>query len=113
MDDDSDGSLFLMILCPRFPSQVMWLFLYFRPPYVYARKPHVWMETSWLQLARVTTHQMQAFVVGPSGRGQLQQAVPLPVRKPGEALVRVLRAGICNTDLEIMKGYSDGFKGRL
>ncbi len=28
-----------------------------------------------------------------------------PVPAPGEALIRVLKAGICNTDLEIVKGY--------
>ncbi|HJQ24865.1 MAG TPA: alcohol dehydrogenase catalytic domain-containing protein [Blastocatellia bacterium] len=36
---------------------------------------------------------------------------PLPVR-PDETLVHVLRAGICNTDLEIVKGYA-GFRGTL
>jgi threonine dehydrogenase-like Zn-dependent dehydrogenase len=35
-----------------------------------------------------------------------------PVAGPGEALVRVLKAGICNTDLEIVQGYM-GFKGIL
>lgn len=30
---------------------------------------------------------------------------PLPKPPPGEALIRVLRAGICNTDLELVKGY--------
>lgn len=36
----------------------------------------------------------------------------LPIPKPGddEALIRTTRAGICNTDLEIIKGYM-GFKG--
>jgi alcohol dehydrogenase len=33
---------------------------------------------------------------------------PLPA--PGEALIQVLLAGICGTDLEILKGYS-GFRG--
>ena len=33
-------------------------------------------------------------------------------RKRGEALVRVLRSGICNTDLEIVRGYA-GFSGTL
>ncbi|HKP12015.1 MAG TPA: alcohol dehydrogenase catalytic domain-containing protein [Blastocatellia bacterium] len=32
--------------------------------------------------------------------------------REGEALVQVLRAGICNTDLEIVKGYA-GFRGTL
>ncbi|MEO8970050.1 MAG: alcohol dehydrogenase catalytic domain-containing protein [Ktedonobacteraceae bacterium] len=33
-----------------------------------------------------------------------------PVLKPGEALIRVSLAGICNTDLEITRGYMD-FQG--
>ena len=36
--------------------------------------------------------------------------VPEPRPAEGEALVRVLTAGICRTDLEILKGYM-GFKG--
>lgn len=34
-----------------------------------------------------------------------------PVINKGETLIRVLKAGICNTDLEITKGYMQGFKG--
>jgi threonine dehydrogenase-like Zn-dependent dehydrogenase len=37
---------------------------------------------------------------------------PKPRPKKGEALIKVLMAGICNTDLEIIKGYQD-FKGVL
>ena len=37
---------------------------------------------------------------------------PKPACSPGEALVRVLRAGICNTDLEIVRGYMR-FRGVL
>jgi len=37
---------------------------------------------------------------------------PRPRRKCDEALVRVLKAGVCNTDLEIIKGYM-GFRGIL
>src|ERR1051325_8087734 len=33
-------------------------------------------------------------------------------RREGEALVRVTLAGICNTDLEIVRGYA-GFSGTL
>ena len=33
-------------------------------------------------------------------------------RKSGEALVRVLKSGICNTDLEIVRGYA-GFSGTI
>jgi len=36
---------------------------------------------------------------------QLYTDVPIPEPPPGEALVRVLRAGICNTDLELVRGY--------
>ncbi|MCP4715021.1 MAG: alcohol dehydrogenase catalytic domain-containing protein [Deltaproteobacteria bacterium] len=39
-----------------------------------------------------------------------ESTYPEPVLQPGEALVRVLLAGICNTDLEIIKGYM-GFQG--
>ncbi|MFQ5702911.1 MAG: alcohol dehydrogenase catalytic domain-containing protein [Gemmatimonadales bacterium] len=38
--------------------------------------------------------------------------VPLPTPAAGEVLVRVLRAGICNTDLELIRGYYP-FKGIL
>src|SRR5438105_9312514 len=37
--------------------------------------------------------------------------VPLPNER-GEALVRVTRSGICNTDLEIVRGYA-GFEGTI
>jgi len=37
---------------------------------------------------------------------------PRPRRRPGEALIRVLAAGICGTDLEITEGYR-GFRGVL
>lgn len=37
---------------------------------------------------------------------------PMPERKPNEALVRVLIAGICRTDIEIVKGYMN-FRGVL
>ncbi|MBD2163405.1 alcohol dehydrogenase catalytic domain-containing protein [Calothrix membranacea FACHB-236] len=36
---------------------------------------------------------------------QLRTDIPTPEPPPGEALVRVLRAGICNTDLELLRGY--------
>lgn len=35
---------------------------------------------------------------------------PVPKLRPGWALVRVLLAGICNTDVEILRGYH-GFRG--
>ncbi|MEM9273863.1 MAG: alcohol dehydrogenase catalytic domain-containing protein [Cyanobacteria bacterium P01_F01_bin.143] len=36
---------------------------------------------------------------------QLKKDLPIPELQPGEARVRVLRAGICNTDLELLRGY--------
>ena len=35
----------------------------------------------------------------------LRDDVPRPDPPPGEALVRVLKAGICNTDVELIRGY--------
>ncbi|MCB1023778.1 MAG: alcohol dehydrogenase catalytic domain-containing protein [Acidobacteria bacterium] len=37
--------------------------------------------------------------------------IPVPSRE-GEALIRVLRSGVCNTDIEIVKGYA-GFEGTI
>src|ERR1051326_3827887 len=48
-------------------------------------------------------------------RYQNQQVTLAHVTKPradGEALVRVTLSGICNTDLEIARGYA-GFEGTL
>ncbi|MDH3743827.1 MAG: alcohol dehydrogenase catalytic domain-containing protein [Acidobacteriota bacterium] len=36
---------------------------------------------------------------------RLRADLPVPTPPPGEALVRVVTAGICNTDLELMRGY--------
>ncbi|OCQ99917.1 alcohol dehydrogenase [Nostoc sp. MBR 210] len=36
---------------------------------------------------------------------QLRTDIPVPEPQLGEALVRVVRAGICNTDLELQRGY--------
>jgi threonine dehydrogenase-like Zn-dependent dehydrogenase len=38
------------------------------------------------------------------GTPELRDA-PLPVPAPGEALVQVLLAGVCRTDLEVLRGY--------
>ena len=42
--------------------------------------------------------------------GQVIEIKPIP--EPGFALVKVLRAGVCNTDLELLNGYM-GFCGVL
>lgn len=39
--------------------------------------------------------------------------LPIPKAQEGEALIRVLLAGICATDLELVKGYAGGFNGIL
>ena len=44
--------------------------------------------------------------------GELQIAEVQQIRAPNEALVRLTMAGICNTDLEITRGYA-GFSGTL
>jgi threonine dehydrogenase-like Zn-dependent dehydrogenase len=36
---------------------------------------------------------------------RLREDLPTPAPPPGEARVRVIRAGICNTDLELVRGY--------
>src|SRR5688572_25891975 len=41
-----------------------------------------------------------------------QDSRPDPVARPGEVLVRVLQAGVCETDLQLIKGYM-GFRGVL
>src|SRR6266571_284121 len=41
---------------------------------------------------------------------RLEKDYQQPITNPGEALIRVLQAGICNTDLEITHGYMN-FQG--
>lgn len=40
-----------------------------------------------------------------AGQLRLRHDIPVPEPPPGEALVRVLAAGICNTDVELARGY--------
>lgn len=40
------------------------------------------------------------------GKLEIRDDLPIPKPPSGEALVRVKLAGICNTDLELVKGYS-------
>src|SRR5256884_6849043 len=42
----------------------------------------------------------------------LDRNYPIPILVDGEALIRVLLTGICNTDLEIVRGYM-AFQGVL
>ena len=46
------------------------------------------------------------------GSLKLRRDHPEPIRRPGESLIRVRLAGVCNTDLEIVKGYM-GYSGVL
>jgi alcohol dehydrogenase len=46
------------------------------------------------------------------GTLHLERSYPAPEALPGEALLKVRRAGICNTDLELIGGYMD-FSGVL
>ena len=41
------------------------------------------------------------------GAVRIRDDLPRPTAEPGEALVRVLMAGICGTDLELRRGYHD------
>jgi len=54
---------------------------------------------------------MQALTVS-DGRLTYNADYPVPDPGPGQALIRLLLAGICTTDLEIVKGYA-GFDGVL
>jgi threonine dehydrogenase-like Zn-dependent dehydrogenase len=51
---------------------------------------------------------MRALVIEAPGRICIRE-VPVPGYE-GECLVRMRRAGICGTDLEILQGYAD-FQG--
>ena len=39
------------------------------------------------------------------GALRLRDDLPVPSPPPGESLVRLLAAGICNTDVELTRGY--------
>mmetsp|Transcript_28511 Transcript_28511/g.37296 ORF Transcript_28511/g.37296 Transcript_28511/m.37296 type:complete len:352 (+) Transcript_28511:71-1126(+) len=56
--------------------------------------------------------EMFAVFVGEKGKASLRQ-IETPVPAAGEALIRIIRSGICNTDLEILDGYMqfDGIVG--
>ena len=54
---------------------------------------------------------MRALVLGDGGI-RLEMDRSEPTRGAGEVLVRILRAGICETDLQLVRGYK-GFRGVL
>lgn len=38
-------------------------------------------------------------------RAEYRANIPVPQPGPGEALIRVVKAGVCHTDIELMRGY--------
>ena len=56
---------------------------------------------------------MRAYVIQAGSKTGSITTLPIPaIPSPNHALIRILRAGICNTDLEILQGYM-GFSGTL
>lgn len=57
---------------------------------------------------------MTGFYVSKPGdtHGAVRDDIPIPTPGKNEAKIKVLRAGVCNTDLEILQGYM-GFTGVL
>lgn len=55
---------------------------------------------------------MQAIYLA-NGRLGIRADAPCPEPGPDDALIRVSLAGICSTDLELVKGYAGGFAGVL
>ena len=53
---------------------------------------------------------MRAVVLGEDGLAVVER--PIPELRPGEVLVRVIKAGLCETDLQLVRGYM-GFRGIL
>lgn len=52
-------------------------------------------------------------IVYKNGAVSLETAYSMPVPGPGESLVRVLLAAVCNTDREMLRGYHPEFEGVL
>jgi len=52
---------------------------------------------------------MQALVF--NGANLNVEAIDTPTSVSGETIIQVKKAGICNTDIEITKGYMEGFRG--
>ena len=55
---------------------------------------------------------MRALVLEPGGRRHLDPHYPEPIPGPDDALVHVRHAGVCATDLELVRGYA-GYSGVL
>ncbi|GIK72301.1 MAG: alcohol dehydrogenase [Chloroflexota bacterium] len=55
---------------------------------------------------------MRAAVVGEHGL-VVRDDYPLPTAQEREALIRVRLAGVCATDIELLRGYKGGFRGVL
>jgi threonine dehydrogenase-like Zn-dependent dehydrogenase len=55
---------------------------------------------------------MRALIVDAHGHAQLVDDQPEPTPGPDDALVHVTAAGICDTDLQLLRGYA-GFRGVL
>jgi len=53
---------------------------------------------------------MRAVVLNEHGLSVTDRPIPAPL--PGEVLVRVMKAGLCETDLQLIRGYM-GFRGVL
>src|SRR5688572_29241914 len=62
-----------------------------------------------MESTRVGPAPMQALVLG-DRQAKVIDDQPAPARAPGEALVRVRVSGVCDTDLQLARGYM-GFRG--
>lgn len=56
---------------------------------------------------------MHALILDADGQPRFVDDHPEPTLGQGEVLVHVRRAGICDTDLQLLAGYSHGFHGVL
>ena len=45
------------------------------------------------------------------GRAVYREDLPMPIPSKSESLIRILYAGVCNTDQEVLKGYRPDFRG--
>jgi threonine dehydrogenase-like Zn-dependent dehydrogenase len=80
-----------------------------RPADVFRSLEHQYLETPMLRLEMEGQQMPMYSVLLQNGRVSVRRR-PLPRRREGYALIRHLCSGICNTDLELMRGYY-GFHG--